>query len=77
MLISIAVASIVLYVVAKRRQWNVRQSIRRASRRLTGRNGNVSRRSEMDKRKRSGIIGGAKPGVKAAHPPGHKRGLVG
>lgn len=33
------VISVVLYFVAKRRQWKVRESIRRASRRLTGRSG--------------------------------------
>lgn len=38
-LTSSTVASVVLYFVAKRRQWKVRESIRRASRRLTGRSG--------------------------------------
>ena len=75
-LTSLTVASIVLYVLAKKRQWNVRQSIKRASRRLTGRQDTSSRRSEAERRKRSGIVAGSKPGVKAADPPGHKRGVV-
>ncbi|KAK0249222.1 hypothetical protein LTS09_015589 [Friedmanniomyces endolithicus] len=33
------IASTILFVVAKRRQWNIRASIRRASRRITGRRG--------------------------------------
>lgn len=36
-LIDIPVIFLVLFVVAKRRQWNVRKSLARASRRLTGR----------------------------------------
>lgn len=36
---SVTVTSTILFVVAKRRQWDIRGSIRRASRRLTGRSG--------------------------------------
>ncbi|SMR51174.1 unnamed protein product [Zymoseptoria tritici ST99CH_1E4] len=42
----------VLFVVAKRRQWNIRQSIQRASRRLTGR-GNP-KPSAMDRQSKRG-----------------------
>jgi hypothetical protein len=34
---ALPVGSVVLYIIAKRRQWKVRESIRRASRRITGR----------------------------------------
>jgi hypothetical protein len=76
------VASIVLFIVAKRRQWTMRQTLTRASRRLTGRftqpktpqtASTANRRS-----RRTGIRMGSppRPGVKAVYPPGHKRGLV-
>jgi hypothetical protein len=76
------VASIVLFIVAKRRQWTMRQTLTRASRRLTGRftqpktpqtASAANRRS-----RRTGIRMGSppRPGVKAVYPPGHKRGLV-
>jgi hypothetical protein len=76
------VASIILFIVAKRRQWTMRQTLTRASRRLTGRftqpktpqtASAANRRS-----RRTGIRMGSppRPGVKAVYPPGHKRGLV-
>lgn len=76
------VASIVLFIVAKRRQWTMRQTLTRASRRVTGRftqpktpqtASAANRRS-----RRTGIRMGSppRPGVKAVYPPGHKRGLV-
>ena len=65
------IASVVLFVVAKRRQWNVRASIKRASRRLTGRG---DRRSEVDKRKRSGMVAGA--GARGANSSSRKGGLA-
>jgi len=76
------IASIVLFIVAKRRQWTMRQTLTRASRRLTGRftrpqtphtASAANRRS-----RRTGIRMGSppRPGVKAVYPPGHKRGLV-
>ena len=52
---SIAVLSIVLFVVAKRRQWKVRESIKRASRRLTGR---AVPKRQVNRQKRSGIVTG-------------------
>lgn len=76
------VASIVLFIVAKRRQWTMRQTLTRASRRLTGRftqpktpqTASAANRSS----RRTGIRMGSppRPGVKAVYPPGHKRGLV-
>lgn len=61
--------------MAKRRNWNIRQSIKRASRRLTGRKDDP--RSERDKRKRSGMVAGSKKsGTTAAHPPGSKHGIA-
>lgn len=65
--------------MAKRRQWDVRGSIARASRRLTGRGGESSRHATAaDKRKRSGIIAGSTPakGVSDKTLPSHKRGPV-
>lgn len=70
------VASVVLFILAKRRQWNVRQSIKRASRRITGRPNPPSRKEEAARRKRSGVIAGSHPGTRAAYPPGQKRGVV-
>lgn len=81
-LICHTVTSIVLFIVAKRRQWTMRQTLTRVSRRLTGRFGQpktpqtasaVNRSS-----RRTGIRMGSppRPGVKAVYPPGHKRGLV-
>ena len=74
------IASIVLFVLAKRRQWNVRASIKRASRRLTGRDPGPTPSEVAAKRKRSGVVAGSRSekrdtGVRSA-PPGHKRGLV-
>jgi hypothetical protein len=50
------IASIVLYVLAKRRQWNVRASLKRASRRLTGRSARSKPSDDAAKKKRSGIV---------------------
>jgi hypothetical protein len=44
----------VLFVVAKRRQWDIRQSIKRASRRLTGR-GNPKPSASDRQSKRGGV----------------------
>ena len=41
-----AVGSAVLFWLAKKRQWNVRQSISRVSRRLTGRSGAANNRQK-------------------------------
>lgn len=77
-----AVASIVLFIVAKRRQWTMRQTLSRASRRLTGRFGQPKTpqtATAADRRsRRTGIRlqSPPRPGVKAVYPPGHKRGLV-
>ncbi|GIZ39881.1 hypothetical protein CKM354_000324600 [Cercospora kikuchii] len=64
----IGVASTVLWVLAKRRQWNVRQSIKRASRRLTGRAGREGTRERQSKR-----IGMQ---MSSNMERGHKRGMV-
>lgn len=72
------VASVVLFILAKRRQWNIRQSIKRASRRLTGRTNPPSSKQQAAKKKRSGIVAGtgSQSGTRAAYPPGEKRGVV-
>nr|POF20126.1 hypothetical protein CFP56_71748 [Quercus suber] len=76
------IASTVLFVLAKRRQWNVRASIGRASRRLTGRFGGDKRDSLAERKDRRTAIyaGGPRkvspPRVVAIKPPGHDRGLV-
>jgi len=54
------VVSTVLYVLAKRRQWDIRQSMSRFSRRVTGRPDKVedvrdNRKAEARKSKREGI----------------------
>jgi len=54
----IAVASATLFYLAKKRQWDVRQSFRRASRRLTGRP-DVSKVNRQTRR----------TGVRMASPP--------
>ncbi|KAF2207931.1 hypothetical protein CERZMDRAFT_101954 [Cercospora zeae-maydis SCOH1-5] len=64
----IGVASTVLWVLAKRRQWNVRQSIKRASRRLTGRAARDATRERQSKR------GGMQ--MSSDMERGHKRGLI-
>lgn len=64
------IASIVLFVLAKRRQWNVRASIRRASRRLTGRDPGPKPSEVAARRKRSGIVAGMERGE------GRKGGVV-
>ncbi|KAF2453757.1 hypothetical protein BDY21DRAFT_260222, partial [Lineolata rhizophorae] len=56
------IASLVLWYVAKKRQWEVRKSIRRASRRLTG-------RFEASKSRRQSRAGGVRVGT----PPASKR----
>jgi len=61
----LGILSITLFIVAKRRQWKVRESIKRASRRLTGR---TAPKSEAQRRKRSGMVAGAGRGQRA--PPG-------
>ncbi|WPH02482.1 Hypothetical protein R9X50_00534600 [Acrodontium crateriforme] len=73
------IGSTVLFVVAKRRQWSIRASIRRASRRLTGRLGDSRSKGNADRRShRVGMVPlkGAPSGVHAVRPPGQKRGLV-
>nr|POE75543.1 hypothetical protein CFP56_53655 [Quercus suber] len=76
------IASTVLFVLAKRRQWNIRASVARASRRLTGRfGGNKADALAQRRDRRTGIYaGGARivspPRVVAIKPPGHNRGLV-
>ncbi len=56
------IASIVLFVLAKKRQWNVRASIKRASRRLTGRDPGPTRKEAEARRKRSGVVAGGRGG---------------
>lgn len=77
-ILTISVASTVLFVVAKRRQWNIRASIARASRRLTGRAPAKDPERDVARSRRTGTYFGTPPkaGVKAVLPPGHKRGLV-
>lgn len=53
LVLMVAVASTVLFVIAKRRQINIRQSIIRASRRLTGRFGD-SKSAKQDNYTRRG-----------------------
>lgn len=69
-----------LYVLAKRRNWRIRESIKRASRRLTGRTKQHPPRgsSKATKRKRSGgvLIGEKKAGTTVGYPPGQKRGMA-
>lgn len=75
----VSAVSIVLFILAKRRQWNVRASISRASRRLTGRAPKNQAFSQSRDRRTGVYAGGARkvsPGVVAIKPPGHKRGLV-
>ncbi|KAI5369713.1 hypothetical protein Slin15195_G005890 [Septoria linicola] len=62
------IASTVLWVLAKRRQWNIRQSIKRASRRFTGRAARDATRDRQSKR----------AGLQMSHIPaqrGHKGGI--
>lgn len=59
------VASTTLFFIAKRRQWNVRASIKRASRRLTGRPVN----------KRPTGYADIKSGYPVSKNVGHKRGF--
>lgn len=76
LLTNTVVTSVVLFILAKRRNWKIRDSIRRASRRLTGRR-DTTPRSAADRRKRSGVIATPrKAGTTVAHPPGQKRGLA-
>ncbi|KAK6397859.1 hypothetical protein LTR65_005107 [Meristemomyces frigidus] len=69
------IASTILFVVAKRRQWNIRASIARASRRLTGRFGDKKTPGGSNRRTtvHAGRLGGD---VQPSRSPGHKRGLV-
>lgn len=62
--------SITLFILAKKRQWRVRESIKRASRRLTGRAVGPRPRSEVDRRKRSGVIAGSGGRKGQRAPPG-------
>ncbi|OCK77684.1 hypothetical protein K432DRAFT_284058, partial [Lepidopterella palustris CBS 459.81] len=55
-------ASVVLFYLAKKRQWDVRQSLRRASRRLTG-------RSDVSKVDRQTNRQNRRTGVRIASPP--------
>lgn len=87
MLTTATVASTVLFVVAKRRQWDVRASFARASRRLTGRGGDGSKTPRTPKKsgftkqdertvKRDGIRLENRSREDARREEGHKRGLV-
>lgn len=55
--VMIAVGSTILYVLAKKRQWDVRKSLVRVSRRLTGRGqGDVATAEERRKSGRHGAV---------------------
>ncbi|KAI8931772.1 hypothetical protein NX059_011410 [Plenodomus lindquistii] len=62
------IASATLWWLAKKRQWDVRQSIRRASRRLTGR-APVDNQKQTRENRRTGIrLNSPPPGKKGAKP---------
>lgn len=76
MLKCVVVASTILFVIAKRRQWKVRDSIRRISRRVTGRGVGPSK-SDIEKRKRSGAVMSSRgPEASLVKPHGHKRAVA-
>lgn len=72
------IASIVLFVLAKRRQWNVRASIKRASRRLTGRDPGPKPSEIAARKKRSGMVAGTSRsrGEGPERETGQKRGVM-
>ena len=77
----VTVASTILFVVAKRRQWKIRESIRRMSRRLTRRDPGpkTPRGAALDRQsKRSGVrmASPPRPAASKGALPGHKQGLV-
>ena len=65
------ITSIVLFVLAKRRQWNVRASLKRASKRLTAKG-----REDAARRKRSGIAAPNGTPRVGGDGRGQKRGTV-
>ncbi|KAF7191230.1 hypothetical protein HII31_07253 [Pseudocercospora fuligena] len=64
------IVTLSLFIIAKRRQWTMRQTLKRASRRLTGRGGQRSTAGDRQSR-RAGLQMTAQPSRQ-----GHKRGLV-
>jgi len=64
-------ASATLFYLAKKRQWDVRQSFRRASRRITGRS-----TADLDRAKASSRSQNRRTGVRIASPPLSARALV-
>ncbi|KAK5701984.1 hypothetical protein LTR97_004802 [Elasticomyces elasticus] len=73
------IASTILFVVAKRRQWNIRASIRRASRRLTGRSGapptpRTPGRSNRQTTMNAGRLASPRVDGRHANHPGYKAG---
>lgn len=70
-----AVASAVLFFVAKRRQWNIRASLARASRRLTGRFG-AAAAPGTPRRARGTGVRMVSPQRAGAPAQGRKRGFV-
>ncbi|KAK0248509.1 hypothetical protein LTS09_016330 [Friedmanniomyces endolithicus] len=76
----LGIASTILFVVAKRRQWDIRASIRRASRRITGRGGAPpTPRTPGANNRRTAVTAGrlASPRVdgRSAKHAGHTAGL--
>ncbi|KAK3075668.1 hypothetical protein LTR53_000816 [Teratosphaeriaceae sp. CCFEE 6253] len=69
------IASTILFVVAKRRQWNVRASIRRASRRLTGRSGvpQTPRTPGGRSNRRTTVHAGRLASPRSAKPPAYSK----
>ncbi|EME89382.1 uncharacterized protein MYCFIDRAFT_181527 [Pseudocercospora fijiensis CIRAD86] len=66
------IVTLSLFIVAKRRQWTMRQTLKRASRRLTGRGAQRATATATDRQSRRG-------GMQMTAQPsrqGHKRGLV-
>lgn len=68
------VLSITLFILAKKRQWRVRESIKRASRRLTGRG--PPPRSDVERRKRSGVVAGSRGKTNTPSAPRQKGAVV-
>ncbi|TKA82805.1 hypothetical protein B0A55_01058 [Friedmanniomyces simplex] len=73
------IASTILFVVAKRRQWNVRASIRRVSRRLTGRAGapptpRTPGRNNRRTTVNAGRMASSRVDTRSAKHPGYKAG---
>jgi len=64
-------ASATLFYLAKKRQWDVRKSFRRASRRLTGRS-----TADLDRVKPSSRSQNRRTGVRLASPPPSAKALV-